>query len=125
MRRPPQPRHVRGDIQQIDQHQHYVTIRSGDATGAGANPRIVVPEKGQRDRRRQAASEEDSGVDRIVQAGALNHAFGNNARDGRSRLPRADCCQTAQRRNLLRHRMLEAEALEAPTESLERGNGGD
>jgi hypothetical protein len=27
--------------------------------------------------------------------------------------------------NLLRHRMLEAEALEAPTESLERGNGGD
>jgi hypothetical protein len=30
-------------IQQIDQHWHYVGMRSGDATGGGANPCILVP----------------------------------------------------------------------------------
>ena len=65
----------------------------------------------------------DGGVDGIAQSGALNHAIDNDARDGRRRRRRADRGQGAQRRNLLRHRMFEAEALETPTQTLERRDG--
>ena len=65
----------------------------------------------------------DGGVDGIAQFGALNHAIDNDACDGRRRLRRADRGQSAQRRNLLRHRMFEAEALETPTQTLERRDG--
>jgi hypothetical protein len=62
-----------------------------------------------------------SSADRIVQRGTLYHAIGDDTRNRDTRLTRPDCLKATQRRDLFRHRTLEAEPFEAPTERLERG----
>jgi hypothetical protein len=64
-------------------------------------------------------------MNRIVQTRTLNHIVGKNAPDGICPLTRRDSSQGTQRRNLLRDRMLKAEALKPPTERLKYWNGGD
>jgi hypothetical protein len=106
-------------VGELEQPWHQRQMLPGAIGGGGAQGGVGIPQEIEQGRGRQHGTEPRRDADGMLAVGPLNDAFDDQPDDGAGRRRPTDLCQRIERRHLLGHRPLEAEAQKAPAKVVE------